>query len=320
MGITCNYLVAPAILLNTPGLTREEFAEKLKEVHHSMDDIDLSKPWNYVSKYEEEDLRRGLYSVAMVLGLEITKKFKEFSKVKKRGLEGLIFPPYLRFEKNSFKVVVHKGNKILKEVKTEVEEDVREGDFVYSPPFCDCHYGLIKKVLKKYEYKDDIFPDLKTTISEVILLPFFKVEEEIIYKTEEELWKDWPQFHPDFMFDWNKEKGFFHYGGKLNVLWKKIGNKYYIDEKTFKEMLYVKRNWGSRFTYTDLKITEIAIKYKAWQLLYRNGFRHLEEFFKDFPQAKKEYEKAIWDWYSSAINKDKTVKEFLHWRLLCRVS
>ena len=44
MGITCNYLVAPAILLNTPGLTREEFAEKLKEVHHSMDDIDLSKP------------------------------------------------------------------------------------------------------------------------------------------------------------------------------------------------------------------------------------------------------------------------------------
>ena len=244
MGITCNYLVAPAILLNTPGLTREEFAEKLKEVHHSMDDIDLSKPWNYVSKYEEEDLRRGLYSVAMVLGLEITKKFKEFSKVKKRGLEGLIFPPYLRFEKNSFKVVVHKGNKILKEVKTEVEEDVREGDFVYSPPFCDCHYGLIKKVLKKYEYKDDIFPDLKTTISEVILLPFFKVEEEIIYKTEEELWKDWPQFHPDFMFDWNKEKGFFHnrYVDSLQVrrTYTVAGNQY---DRAFSSFWGVRYGW-----------------------------------------------------------------------------
>ena len=60
MGYPYNELIAPAILLTNPGITREEFIKLLDETHSScIHEYRPGDPWDYYV-YEDEIYHRGL--------------------------------------------------------------------------------------------------------------------------------------------------------------------------------------------------------------------------------------------------------------------
>lgn len=70
--------------------------------------------------------------------------------------------------------------------------------------------------------------------------------------------------------------------------------------------------------YTDLILTKEAIKHKAWKLLSYKGRGHLQDFLRDFPDARVEYERAVFDSHTSLSAKLQglSVSDFLRFRML----
>src|SRR3989344_1701856 len=127
MGFPYNELIPPAILLDNPGITKEEFVRLLDKTHSfSFCEFEKEDPWNCSAhiEYEDKKYHQGLEGLACILNLEYSEQYKKFHKnsVDEYGLN--IRPPFFRpiNEKEQdgpgykFKVIHHVKN-VLDEPK-----------------------------------------------------------------------------------------------------------------------------------------------------------------------------------------------------------
>lgn len=149
----------------------------------------------------------------------------------------------------------------------------------------------------------------------LIIIPFRGEWESQIFSSEEELFKKWPQFHINFVYNWSQKGGKFNSFLGKSFQWKQENDLYSLDPITF-DLISDGFTTNYEFGYRDLILTAEAIKNKAWKLLSYKGLKHLEAFLKKFPDSLKKYEKAVYDSYTSSFAKshNMTTTEFLWWR------
>jgi len=333
MGYPYNELVAPAVLLANQGITREKFAALLDQTHSSsFKEYQQSEAWDYYdARFEDNLYHRGLEGLAYILGLEYSETYKALiapsnPEIDKHGL--LIHPPR-NFSsvphigtvedtvKSRFVVVVHKRNTIEPRMRTtryswdrlsigSIWEEVQLGE----------EMGIVTRIFTETELnegEDDMDNDPNWEY-DMEIKPFYEEYDTIPFETEEDLWEAWPQFHPDNVFDWSQEKGHFS-GSEKKFLWLRKEDRYYFDPQTFNQ-IPAGTNAGG-LGYTDLILTAGALRHNAWKILSYVGLKHLEDFLRDFPDVKAEYEKAVWDSHTSlhAKRKGMTVTQLLRERL-----
>ncbi len=337
MGYAYNELVAPAVLFRNPSITREEFVKLLGETHTSGHyGYNPEQAWDYYdSESEEERYHQGLEGLAHILRLPNTEQFCKFqeSKVDDNGL--FVRAPYVLPAREGadykFKVVVHKRN-IIGKPRTMKKEycwgRLKPGE-VWED-WTGAEWGLVTQVIEerfigKEDQEDSEFPeepDSPTYESDFIMMPFRSSWKVHKYKSKERLHRSWPIFHPDNAFDWNTSSGSFYLGPYFNTdtfRWKKKGTRYFIDESTF-DLIPASMNCAGSIGlgYTDLILTAEAIKHNAWKLISYKGRAHFQDFLKDFPDSRAEYERAVWDSHTSLSAKLQglSVSDFLRFRML----
>jgi len=332
MGYPYNDLIAPVVLMNNPGITREEFVMLLDKTHSSniyeykteelMD--------SYTEKNEDWKYHDGLKGLADILGIQYSQQFKklQISRIDKNGL--VVHAPYvLPGEINAnykFEVVVHEKN-VFEEPK--IEESVSwnkmgVGD-IWEHPMGGSMPGLVLKIYKEKKYRnrknnrdDSDSPDY---FYKMKIRPIRGEYREELFNSEQELYEKWPRFDPKFNRDWSQKSGFlttaYDVLSKTKFLWVQEKDKYYFDERTL-ENISAGFSCSSSFGYTDLILTSEAVKHNAWKVLSYKGLQHLNDFLKQFPDVISVYEKAIWDSHTSLVAKSKqmSVSEFLRFRLL----
>lgn len=330
MGYPYYELVPVAILLDNPGITKEEFIELLDQTHASTFAEYKENPrWDYyVKKYDEIRHHEGLAGLAEILNLKLTKKFKEFQKPKKDD-NGLyikapefwneIISEHLLGEEGGRKphVVMHTKNIVGKPKKVNeiAWEKLKPGD-VWTECQIGERRGLVEKIIKEKELRgkdddDDFYgPEYEYVMT---IRPLEKEYERQKFESMEELLKKWPQFHPEFKYSFRQRKGEFSMA--KNFIWEQKKGKYYLSKET-----YDKIPAGTHVIlkgYTDLIITAEAVKKKAWKLVSYRGLQHLPKFLKDFPDSYERYKKAVIDGELSTFAKKRgmTITEYLRMRL-----
>ena len=333
MGFPYNDLIAPAILLDNPGITRKEFVRLLDRTHSSSykeykDDED----WNFYDiRFEDPGYHNGLEGLARILGLEVTSAYKEFvdpekPKVDEYGL--IIHPPrYINLsgasdnENLPYQVRIHKGNVVRKpERVTQYSADKLEKGAVWEETQIGFDRGIVVEILDEVRFKDaGGGPEYQY---DMVIRPFRPVIKVRSYKTQERLWRFWPQFHPDNVFNWQQSEGNFKADTNRNsgFLWKKVNGKYYLDSRTFDRIPASFRS-GSTFGYTDLLLTAEAVRHEAWRVLSRRGLFHFDAFLEAFPDTRARFEKGIWDSHTAIYAKMNSMSHFdlLRWRLGSRI-
>jgi hypothetical protein len=325
MGYAYTDLIVPAVLYSNPGLKRENLLKLLKEVHFSwMREYSREEKWNkYYPDEEDHTFDSGLESIASVLNLPKTRKFKEFQKYK-RDENGLrVDAPFLigyDYKNQKFEVVVHEKNILEKE--KNVYHEISFGKVSEGDNFAG---GIVKKILREEDFgneqeEDEFDFDRGPTHEyDVRIIPIKSVRTSDTFYSEKDLYAKYPLFKPDNKYVWSKNKGKISTGllsdGKY--FWKKEKGKYYLDEKTF-EILCEDSRKGFSFGYTDLVMTSEAINKKAWKLLSYRGFIHIGDFLKDFPSSNLIHKKAVYDLYLSIFAKKNkmTNSELLRYRLM----
>lgn len=330
MGYPYNELVAPAVLWMNPGVTREELVELLDQTHSSGGfGIGEERPWDYVGKCEDDSYHNGLTGLARKLYLCDSGEYEKFKEPSSDEHGLLIRPPcFLGFseEKKRFEVVVHERN-VFGAPKRIVERSMKGlsiGDFVDWQGMASVEEGLISKIFEeRYLWArnednptDSLMSGLKFEY-DLEVRPFYDEGRREEFETEDELYSKWPQFHPDFRFDWGSSKGsFMVLLGRNRFFWEQRDGKYYFDPKSFEVMPagFNSGGWG----YTDLLLTAFAIRKKAWKILSYRGLDHFDSFVRDFPDVKETYRRAVLDSHTSLYAKRRgmSVKEFLRFRLL----
>ncbi len=331
MGYIYDGLIPPAVLFNNPGITREEFVELLAQTHCSTSQFGKEEPWDYYDgDRHDRHNHRGLKGLAYILHLDDTEEHKSFetSSKDKNGLR--INVPYVLpsdEEESSYKfeVVIHERN-ILEPPK--VVEELSWGGldvgFVWEAVH-GSEKGLVTKIFEEEclideEHKDDEFLDPFESGPgyryKMEIRPIRSEYRDEKFASEEELYAAWPQFHPDFIFNWSQERGHFSvaYSRDNDFLWLNREGRYHLDEETFDR---VPASFQSgELGYVDLILTSEAIKHKAWKLLSYRGLIHASAFLRDFPDSKARYTRAVWDSHTSLSAKKKgmTISEFLRWR------
>jgi len=284
MGYPYHELIPAAILLENPGIRREEFVKLLNQTDHHTGRVreDENKyPWDLQTPdglYIDRDHHTGLHGLAQILRLDYREEYLCYADeyyAKNNRNQG--YHTYARKENGKWKNPIHVVNEgrdflIFSELKQLTEE----------------HYEDVR-----------YFLDLNKLV------------------------KEYPQFSPDYMYEFSPDSGSFSIPDANNsrdFRWIKKGDLYYLDTETFRKIpAAFTGNHGSRYYgYTDLLLTAEAIKQNAWKLLSRKGLEHLEEFYRDFPESRRRLEKAIWDGHSSSYAKKQrmTNTELLRWRLV----
>ena len=332
MGYTFNELVAPAVLFLNPGVTREELIKLLDKTHSAnIHEYSSEEPWNFWTEQTQDNkYHEGLNGLAQLLGLKQTQEYHNFQISKLDSNNLLIRPPYVfpAREKDSHKleVIVHQEN--VFEEPIEIEscswEKLKPGD-IWEEPQIGMEKGIVLDVLEETEYEkreeefDDSGPGFNYRLK---IRPFYWCGRVEKFNSEQEMHQSWPQFHPDFIYDWNQEKGHLFVGsffGSKEFLWMQRDKKYYLDPETFDKIPASFRCSDSHHLgYTDLVLTAEAVKHNAWKVLSYKGLEHFYDFLKDFPDARLVYERAVWDSHTSLSAKLQglTVSEFLRFRML----
>jgi hypothetical protein len=334
MGYAYNELIAPAILWMNPGITREEFVKLLDNTHSTWHyQYKPEQAWDYYDpKFEEDRYHGGLGGLAAILRLDCSKEYAEFNKDVKDELGLYIRPPYAReveevekeFEGFKYVVAVHKKNIVDPAEVWHNQPSVEK--VVVGQMFYELYegypHGFVEEILKEEDYTNKTEEEGRDHgVNYYYDLKVRPVHTQFIYekfKTLDDLCKAWPVFDPKNMFDWQQEKGSFYLGPYFDTKdfhWKKIGDKYYLDELTFDEIPASIR-MGS-LGYTDLILTAGAIRHNAWKVLSYRGLDHFDAYLEAFPDVKNEYGRGIWDSHTSLYAKMKgmTVNEFLRFRM-----
>ncbi|MDP3986792.1 MAG: hypothetical protein Q8P81_01045 [Nanoarchaeota archaeon] len=339
MGYAYNELIAPAVLYRNPGITREEFVEILDGTHTSWHyEYAPEQAWDYYNPGFEKDIyHEGLSGLARILRLDETERFCEYqeSRVDENGL--LVRAPYVvpvsfLGADHKFEVIVHERNVIGKPkvIKNEYSfEKLRQGD-VWKEHFMGEECGLVASIIREQFIGQENPGDSRDFPGEqdpqyqydLIINPIKSVWKKYKYKSEARLYRSWPTFHPDNVFDWNAVSGSF-YGGFYfdinNFRWRKKDGKYFLEESTFDRIpASVNSGDGMELGYTDLILTAEAIKHNAWKLLSYRGGIHIQDFLRDFPDSREEYERAVWDSHVSLSAKSQgvNISDLLRLRML----
>ncbi|MDD2823495.1 MAG: hypothetical protein PHQ59_05460 [Candidatus Daviesbacteria bacterium] len=340
MGYCYHELVPPAILLDNPGLTKEEFIEQLDQTHVSQfQEFKIKDPWD--SHDEEETIyHQGLSGLVDILGLEEGGRFLQTQTptIDANGLK--IRPPFLSHDlvrdpetrKLALvkEVVIHLGNKVGKPTKLQISsaKELHEGNILtagnelFLPKYADQAKILSitreKWVTETYEDGWGDPEEFKVCNYVLKVLPIHIEEETKRYRTDEEMYQDYPQFHPAFRYDFDQPKGKFSISlSKGRFRWYQQEGRFYLDPETFDRLLANTTSVLDRFGYVDLILTAEAIKNQAWKMLSRRGLIHMRKFLKDFPEANQRYEKAIFNSFLSlaAKRRQQTNIDLLRMRL-----
>jgi hypothetical protein len=331
MGYAYDELIAPAVLLDNPGLTREEFVELLDQTHSSsFHEYDFDCPWGNYTEDTLNTYHEGIEGLASILGLKFSRKYKKFKKLKKDenglGVEAPIICHLTAEEQKKLNkkvaVLVHLENKIEAEIAVQEYsyKKLKAGD-IWEDIMDTGETGLVTKIIEeKYHKDEDEFSPGPEYYYKLRVKPIKMNYNSELFESEEELYKKWPQFHPDYKYEWSQKEGKFTtiIRNKNCFYWINKNGKYYIDEKSFDIMPASSRTSDWILGYTDLILTAEAVKKKAWKLISYRGLKHLGQFLKDFPDSRIRYERAVWDSHTSlgAKHIGMTVSEFLRFRLL----
>ena len=340
MGYPSAALIPPAILLENPGITREEFVELLNRTHctilNSFENIQLKTLKGLPPKFDYEGHHLGLHGLARVLCLQ-RQDIGEESKpteIDRKVTAPTQFGIKGRIKRKEWKGPVYYINypqAILG--KTETLTIVTKGRRRMKP--CP-NFRLID-----YPEKTNMpfFPDRLSQIYGVTItdvknqrggLTTFKVRKAIDqsriekFPSLESLLEKHPKFHPDLMYDFSQSQGEFtwldNYAEKGHFMWKKEGNRYYFDQDCFDRMREGPRaDPRTLYGYTCLILTTEAIKHKAWKFLsWRGRLDKTNDLLKEFPDIYKRYARAVWDSHTSLYAKSKgmTHSELMRLRLL----
>ncbi len=333
MGYADGDLILPAILYMNPGKTREEISELMDKVKASpYSTFKNSNSWD-IHKGGGFNLHLGIDGLASLLFLDESKEFKIFMGPKRdeNGLE-IQSPDYtIDYDTLEAKIIFHEENIINKPKRIEGHslERLKIGDI-----FEEAYYypvggeGIVTKIYsEECNPSDYLFNGDPLYTYDMKIKPIIRTYRREKFNSREEFWKKWSKFNPTNRFDWSKEKGRFGsvgYGIFLHAFkWRMENGRYYLDKNSFNTMPASIRCENppsvddNRWGYTDLIITIEAIKNKAWKLFSYVGRKFNSDFLRDFPSAKKEYDKVVWDSHTSIYAKDKkmTVSEFLRFRI-----
>ncbi len=334
MGFPNTELIAPAILWNNPGITKEEFAELLDNTHSSSKrEYKPDEAWGYYDPEREDSrFRNGLERLALILGIKESKEYREFQSPSKPCLDknGLVIsPPRLlplagleeEFGGNSYAVVVHEENVLYNTQKVHRWSYARlKVGEVCKEPTGTGGEGIVREIYNETfresidDDDDDYIPHWRYAMKITMLERKLRDD---LFKTEEELWEQWPLFSPSYMYDWNQPEGHFYAGPwiKDNFLWINQEGRYYFDPRTFDRLPASIRS-GS-LGYTDLVLTRGALRHNAWKILSYDGLKYFPAFLNDFPDVRSDYERSCWDAHTSLYAREQkmTVLEFLRFRL-----
>ncbi len=313
MGFPYHELIPAAILLDTPGLTKNELGKKLLSTHYSAGVVERSAPWDTHEKRESftfQDLPR-------ILGLKYSRAFLEFKRTR-RDQNGIsLFAPEMRtaFQETkdslvaeSYQVITHVDNELGEmqtiSVSNSDRRNIHEGQVVeFIDEYLEGTNYWVRSIVGRRAQVQRVTPQIQTET----------------FATLDDLYSEWPQFRPENMFDFSQAKGDFVSGWTEGFMWKLVDGKYYLDEQTFNQ---ISASFGEAhdfysFGYTDLILTAEAIKQGAWKLLSYRGLIHLGDFLRQFPDSRARYEQAVWDSHTSLAAKRKgmTNTQFLRMRL-----
>ncbi len=305
MGFAYVDLIPAAILLDNPGITREEFSELLDKTHYSwIKRYEREDPWDSYNFNEPDikDYHSGLNGLAKVLGLTESKEFIKFQKprVDENGLfvKAPDLWPARKEDEHAYEVVIHEKNVFE---PTKVIEALSWTKLQVEDIWKEVQLSIEKGIVTR------IFEEIK---------PFYSKFREEKFQTKEKLYEKWPQFHSDFKYDWSQKRGSLKALLAENCFfWRQQDKRYYLHDKTF-DIISPSFRISRDFGYTDLILTAEAIKNKAWKLLSYRGDIHIPQFLKNFPDSRKRHGKAVWDAYTSLYAKSKQmpVRDFLKMR------
>jgi len=288
MGCANNWLIAPAVLYNNPGITKEEFVELLNETRTGDGDLKFynfdhwkNALWNFVG-VEDDSYHKGLHGLAFILGLNYSDSFNKIKWKDKDSRGFRLKPPFLSVDsylvdgkwKTFYLVDIHTGNKSL---ESRIFQEIETHKF-YS----------VSSLARKHFYFDPEF-----------MYDFSKNEGVFSY--------------PPKLVDHNFKEGF---------KWHQKEGKYFLEIENLRgfSKFFNERDFHFQSGYTDLVVTSEALKRKAWKMFTFHAYEEerTKLFFREFPEANEVYERAVWDAYTSegAIENKMSVNEFLRFRLL----
>jgi hypothetical protein len=326
MGFPYNKLVAPAVLFSNPNITKEEYVELLNQTHSSCfrqyspnDQMDYYDP-----RMDDNYYHGGLAGLAGLLRLKKTDEYVKFQAPTSDENNLLIRPPLMlpawEEDNHAYEVSIHEKNIVESpRVVEEISCEKLEAGSIWEC-MMGSERGIVTKIIdEKYigrEEKsdwDDVGPDYEYRME---IRRFYGEGKTEKFDTQEDLWEKWPQFHPDFVYDWKQKEGNFSgLDGVDKFLWVNDDGKYSLDSKTFD--VIPAGGGGLTMGYTDLILTAEAIRNNAWKVLSYLGSMHLEEFLDTFPESRAIYDRAVWDSHTSLYAKEQqlSISDFLRSRI-----
>ena len=338
MGYPYDTLIPAAILLDNSGLNREELVDLL----------DLTQSEGIFSSV----YHKGLHGLAEILKLSLTEKFKEDGKkhneeyVKRKSL-------LIRRKEDTINYEVHLTEYIPLEEKVvkTFHSKYSAGDIGDTWCVCKgCFFKVLEVVSQEEKKEKEVAKNVKTfsikpddsggfslkqeeTLSEeekefsyetqvMRVLPFEEKTDIKTFDSLQKLVKEFPEYCPDFMYDWTLNNGKLMAGFSEEFRWIRKDGKYYLDNNFVRENISTgKKRLFDRYDWTDLILTRDAIRTGFWKVLQRRGLDFLEEFLDEHPEARQNYDTASWNSTTSlyAKMKEMTNEDLLRFRLESKI-
>jgi len=353
MGITAFELIPVTILFDNPGITREEFSEILNTFDGpwrgmffcgDMNIAEIKASRHQKPSFDSSYLQ-GIYGLARILNLPYRKEHISFLKGHKKIVNDVeLFEPRFEIKTHSKELGIVNEYDILFNTDIELEPEskieirlhklVSEGETIQDDYACD---NLVKKIVS---YTNKPMSEEEFLLNSEhdpwdgphqYVLSTCKVgycTKKYVTASLDELLRDHPEFSPDAMYNFDMDRGVFDLGLKYkkNFFWKKVGDKYYIDEKTFDNIPAGYSKNIPSFGYTDIILTSEAVRTGSWDVFtFRGGgnipYKEINNMLSTHPESYEQYAKAVWDSHTSLFAKSKrfTHTELLRWRLLGKV-
>jgi hypothetical protein len=346
MGASHNAFVPAAILLENPGITLNEFDERIRQIgpFRNYDSDMIGWRGVYDSSF---DMANRFVTGPICIGMPIyTKSLEPHSKdpweirpleiVSRLAEDKWLSPEYrvnkflgCRFEEeHECKLHVFRkymrGNKLVK-MDSEPAYYYLNGERIQVPKN-DTHSQKVFKILEvldtgteKVEGDERIYQRFK--LGKIV--PEYQQER---FQSLEELTGAHPRFSLDKLFDFSQNSGDLAIGSPFftSVRWTRKNGGYYLDTDYILKMKQLGRydTLHADFIYTSIVLTAEAIKHKEWEMLeYCSGDERpgvMAQFLMAHPDSKARHDDELLLFYDckDASLKDLNNSEWLRQRLL----
>lgn len=346
-----NYSMIPAaILLQNPGITREEFVELLNKTKVGPSP-NLKRPWTQLPE-DKLDLvfHSGLHELGEILGLRrnasvhvnYSAEKALIHSAKEQGKKIIAIPEnktlllakqdeyttrtlFVKTKLMKDKWQIEFQTVDSKEILLETKTDNFILNFKPEPGKLFHIHGVLNetyRIAKILDIQNGKNEGQHNTRLEVDVLNW---EHKInTYDNENALKKHHPNLTAENIYDWTKNRGNIH-GEFLRSrpTWQKKGDKYYLENP-----LEIKKGRPTKLDlklhetmYGDLIVTSEALKKEAWSLFGFYGYMYPQKFLVDHPDSFNEHHKSMNDYwlYRYAKNNSLTISEYMRLRLEAHV-